>query len=166
MFFYWYFHNIVFISMKFLVAVFLPASLFILTFPFINFEDFCKPPRLLHPPRLLFWPKFSSLTVCSALPFYLKLETTYIHMYLYLHSHIKISRVLLCWNLTYIPHIFKFTKTLEGEIDRQTDKNGCFHWTLISPSWNLNCWAQLQELIAVYQGHIWNPKILDGLRFS
>ena len=119
-FFYWYFHNIVFISMKFLVAVFLPASPFILTFPFINFEDFCKSPRLLHPPRLLFWPKFSSLTVCSALPFYLKFETTYIHMYLYLHSHIKISRVLLSWYLTYIPHIFKFTKILEGEIDRQT----------------------------------------------
>ena len=58
-----------FVSMKFLIAVFLPAS------PFINFADFCQPPRLLHPPCLLFWPKFASLPVYSALPFYLKLES-------------------------------------------------------------------------------------------
>ena len=49
--------------MKFLIAVFLPAS------PFINFGDFCQPPRLL------FSPKFASLPVYSALPFYLKLES-------------------------------------------------------------------------------------------
>ena len=57
--------------MKFLIAVFLPASLFIPTSPFINFRDFCQPPRLL------FWPKFASLPVYSALPFYLKLESIY-----------------------------------------------------------------------------------------
>ena len=55
--------------MKFLIAVFLPAS------PFINFGDFCQPPRLLHPPRLLFWPKFTSLPVYSTLAYYLKLES-------------------------------------------------------------------------------------------
>ena len=48
--------------MKFLIAVFFPAS------PFINFGDFCQPPSVLHPPRLLFWPKFASLPVYSALP--------------------------------------------------------------------------------------------------
>ena len=49
-------------SIKFLIAVFLPAS------PFINFGDFCQPPRLLHtspfiilaeicqPPRLFYPP--------------------------------------------------------------------------------------------------------------
>ena len=58
-----------FISMKFLIAVFLPASLFIPTCPFINFGDFC------HPRRLLFLPKFSSLLLYSALPFYLKLDS-------------------------------------------------------------------------------------------
>ena len=56
--------------MKFLIAVFLPAS------PFINFGDICQPPHLLHTPRLLFWPKSASLPVYSALPFYLKLEST------------------------------------------------------------------------------------------
>ena len=65
-----------FISMKFLTAVFLPASPFIPTSPFINFGDFCQPPRLLHLPRLLFWLKLASLPVYSALPFYLKLEST------------------------------------------------------------------------------------------
>ena len=58
-----------FISMKFLIAVFLPAS------PFVNFGDFCQPTRLLYLPRLLFWPKFASLPVYSALPFYLKLKS-------------------------------------------------------------------------------------------
>ena len=33
-----------FISMKFLIAVFLPVSPFIPTSPFINFGDFCQPP--------------------------------------------------------------------------------------------------------------------------
>ena len=61
-----------FISVKFLIAVFLPVS------PFINFGDFCQPPRLLHPLRLLFWLKFARFPVYSALPFYLKLETSLI----------------------------------------------------------------------------------------
>ena len=65
-----------FISMKFLIAVFLPVSPFIPTSPFINFGDFCQPPRLLHPPHLLFWLKFASLPVHSTLPFNLKLEST------------------------------------------------------------------------------------------
>ena len=56
--------------MKFLIAVFLQAS------PFINFGDFCRPPRLLHTSHLLFSPKFASLPIYSALPFYLKLEST------------------------------------------------------------------------------------------
>ena len=51
-----------FISVKFLIAVFLPVS------PFINFGDFCQPPRLLHPPRLLLWPKFARLPVYFAPP--------------------------------------------------------------------------------------------------
>ena len=56
--------------MKFPIAVFLPAS------PFINFGDFCQPPSLLHPPHLLFWSNSASLTVYSALPFYLKLDSS------------------------------------------------------------------------------------------
>ena len=55
--------------MKFLIAVFLPAS------PFINFGDICQPPCFLHPPRLLFWLKFASLPVYSVLPCYLKLKS-------------------------------------------------------------------------------------------
>ena len=55
--------------MKFLIAVFLPVSQFIPTPPFINFGKFYQPPRLLHRPCLLFWPKFATL------PFYLKLES-------------------------------------------------------------------------------------------
>ena len=62
--------------MKFLIAVFLPASPFVAPSPFINFGDFCQPLRLLHPPLLLFWPKFASLPVYSALSFYLKLESS------------------------------------------------------------------------------------------
>ena len=57
------------ISMPQPVAVFLPAS------PFINFGDFRQPPRLL------FWPKFVSLSVYSALPFYLKLESKNVLIY-------------------------------------------------------------------------------------
>ena len=38
-----------FFSMKFLIAVFLPASPVIPTSAFINFGDFCQPHRLLHP---------------------------------------------------------------------------------------------------------------------
>ena len=59
--------------MKFLIAVFLPASPFIPTSLFINFGDFRQPSHLLHPPHLLFWPTFTSLPVYSTLPFYLKL---------------------------------------------------------------------------------------------
>ena len=62
--------------MKFLTDVFLPLSPFIPTSPFINFGDFCQFPHLLHPSLLLFWQKFASLTVYSALAFYLKLEST------------------------------------------------------------------------------------------
>ena len=54
--------------MKFLIAVFLPASPFIPTSPFINFGDFCQPPHLLHPPHLLFWLKFASLPFYSPSP--------------------------------------------------------------------------------------------------
>ena len=46
-----------FISVKFLIAA------------------FCQTPYLLQPPRLLFWPKFASLPVYSALPFCLKFES-------------------------------------------------------------------------------------------
>ena len=46
-----------FISMKFLITMFLSASCF------INFGDFCQPPRLLHPLCLLFWPKFPSPSI-------------------------------------------------------------------------------------------------------
>ena len=33
----------------------------------------------------------------------------------------------------------------------EADKNGHFHWTLISPSLKLNCWAHLYELIPICQ---------------
>ena len=62
-----------FISITFLIAMFLPASPFIPTSLFINFGDFRQPSHLLHPPHLLFWPTFTSLPVYSTLPFYLKL---------------------------------------------------------------------------------------------
>ena len=72
----WFFSliNYLCISMKFLMAVFLPASPFIPTSLFINFGGFCQTLRLLHPPHLLFWPQFASLPIYSALPFYLKLK--------------------------------------------------------------------------------------------
>ena len=38
-----------------------------------------------------------------------------------------------------------------GGRDEETDKNGCFHWTLISLSWSLNCWGQLHESIPICQ---------------
>ena len=38
-----------------------------------------------------------------------------------------------------------------GRRDEETDKNGYFHWTLISPSLKLNCWAHLYELIPICQ---------------
>ena len=41
-------------------------------------EIFCQPPHLLHLPRLLFWPESASLLLYSALPFYLKLKSTWI----------------------------------------------------------------------------------------
>ena len=67
--------------MKFLIVVFLAASPFIPTSPFINFGDFRQSPRLLHPSFLLFWPKFASLPIYSALPFYLNLESTRMTMH-------------------------------------------------------------------------------------
>ena len=36
-----------------------------------------------------------------------------------------------------------------GRRDEEADKNGCFHWKLISPCLKLNCWAQLHELIPI-----------------
>ena len=68
-----------FISMKFLIAVFLPASPFIPTFLFINFGDFCQPPSLLQPPRLSFCAEILwSLHLFCFTPapshFYLKFE--------------------------------------------------------------------------------------------
>ena len=58
--------------------------------------------------------------------------------------------MLLSSNLIYVLHNYigvhkKFWKK------RVTDRNDCFHWTLIPPSSNLNCWAQLHELIPDYQ---------------
>ena len=85
----------IFISMKFLIAVFLPACPFIPTSPFINFGDFCKPPHLLHHPRLLFWQKFSSLPIYSALLFYLNLESRW-----------KTSRYSFYWNLYFYRFIY------------------------------------------------------------
>ena len=66
----WFFMwiNYLCISMKFLMAVFLPASLFIPTSLFINFGGFCQTPHLL------FWAQFASLPIYSAFPFYFKLE--------------------------------------------------------------------------------------------
>ena len=61
--------------MKFLIAVFLPASPFIAASPFINFGDFRQPSRLLHRPRLLFWSKLASLRIYFAFPIYWKLES-------------------------------------------------------------------------------------------
>ena len=58
--------------------------------------------------------------------------------------------MLLSSNLTYVLHNYiglpkKFWK------NRVTGRNDCSHWTLIPPSSNLNCWAQLHELITVDQ---------------
>ena len=47
------------------------------SFPVYYLGGFCQPPRLLHSQSLSFWPKFASLPVYSALPFYLKLESTH-----------------------------------------------------------------------------------------
>ena len=74
--------------MKFLIAVFLSASPFTATYSFINFGDFCQPLCLLHPPHLLFWPKFASQLVYSALSFYLKLES---NSYPFLAKWIQLS---------------------------------------------------------------------------
>ena len=38
-----------------------------------------------------------------------------------------------------------------GRRDEEAGKNFCFHWTLISPSLKLNCWAQLRELMPICQ---------------
>ena len=79
----WFFMwiNYLCISMKFLMAVFLPASLFIPTSLFINFGGFCQTPRLLHPPHSLFSAQFASLPIYSAFPFYFKLLILYIFCY-------------------------------------------------------------------------------------
>ena len=66
-FFCWYFHSFDnFVSMKFLIAVFLPASPFIPTSLFINFGDFYQPSCIL------FWPNFarSSVSVVIVFPFF------------------------------------------------------------------------------------------------
>ena len=68
--------------MKFLIAVFLSASPFTATYSFINFGDFCQPLCLL------FWPKFASQLVYSALSFYLKLES---NSYPFLAKWIQLS---------------------------------------------------------------------------
>ena len=60
--------------MKFLIVVFLPDS------PFINFEDSCQPPRLL------FWSKFASPPVYSALLFCLKLGSIAFRSFLFFMS--------------------------------------------------------------------------------
>ena len=82
------------ISMKFLIAVLLPASSFNPTSMFINFGDFCQPPCLL------FWPKFASLPVSSALPFYLKFDSKILNKLTYqmsvLPSYRKQSIDLMC----------------------------------------------------------------------
>ena len=41
-----------FISIKFLIAVFLPTSSFIAPYPSIILAKICQPPRLFHPPLL------------------------------------------------------------------------------------------------------------------
>ena len=69
------FHLEIFSNLPVIITVFLPASPFIPISPLINFRDFCQPPRLL------FWPKFTSFPVYSALPFYLKLESTSIRLH-------------------------------------------------------------------------------------
>ena len=67
-------------------------------------------------------------------------------MYLHLRSYIKnkLTVIKLKPNLytTYIELYKHF-----GKRDRETNRNGCFHQKLIRRSKNLNCWAQLQELI-------------------
>ena len=55
--------------------VFLPASPFISTSPFIRFGDFCQLPHLL------FWQKLASHPVYSILPFYLKLKSRIIQYF-------------------------------------------------------------------------------------
>ena len=123
------------------------------TSPFITPSAFIILTEILQPHRLF----------CPSLLF----ETRdYLHTYvlIFAQPHKNKSSVIKLIPNLYTTYIQVYKNS--GRRDWQTDKNGCFHWTLISPSWNLNCWAQLQELIAVYQGHIWNPKILDGVRFS
>ena len=60
--------------------MFFPATPFISTFLFINFRNFCQPPRLLHPRPLLFYveicqPPCLFSPFPSPAPFYLKLES-------------------------------------------------------------------------------------------
>ena len=80
-----------FTSMKFPIAVLLPAPLFIPISPFINFGDFSQPPFLLHPLILLFWAKLSNLLIYFALPFYLKLERKQRQKFHFLSNSVAIS---------------------------------------------------------------------------
>ena len=77
-----------FISMKFLIAVFFPASPFIPTSPFTNFGDFCQSTRLLHPSRL---PVYSALLFYPSLSF---LNSGYAHECPFLLWNIRISITL------------------------------------------------------------------------
>ena len=49
-----------------------------------------------------------------------------------------------------LPHILNFANILEGERKRQT-KMTAFTEYQYDPSLSLNCWAQLCELISIYQ---------------
>ena len=97
--------------MKFLIVVFLPAS------PFINFGDFFANlpvyytlpvyyfdwnlpaypfiilTEICQHPRLLFWLKFASIPVYSALSFYLKLESI---------SLINVNKPVVVWEIVHI----------------------------------------------------------------
>ena len=78
-----------FISMNFLIAVFFPVSPFIPMSSFLNLGDFCQPLYSLHPPRFLFWPKFASLSIYSALPFLLFFFFNWDSLHARLNSHYK-----------------------------------------------------------------------------
>ena len=52
------------------------------------------------------------------------------------------------------------------ERDRDRGKNGCFHWTLISPSLKPNCWVQLRDLIPdAHSKHIPIVLVVDSQNF-
>ena len=56
--------------------------------------------------------------------------------------------MLLSSNLTLCTTYIELCKNF-GRRDRETDGNGCCHWTLIPPPSNLNCCVNLHELISV-----------------